>query len=73
MSADITQLRALPVAEKLQIVEQLWDDIADADGAEVVQEWHKAEARQRAAELQADPDIALTREELWQRVDQTDG
>ena len=28
MSIDITNLRELPVADKLRIVTQLWDDIA---------------------------------------------
>jgi hypothetical protein len=30
MSTDISHLRNLPVAEKPQIVEQLWDDIHES-------------------------------------------
>jgi len=73
MSIELEDLRKLPVAEKLHIIETLWDDIAASDEPLVVREWHEAEARKRAAELAANPDLAITREELWKRVDQTDG
>lgn len=73
MPVDLQQLRDVPAVEKLRIVEQLWDDIGASDEPIVIQEWHKVEARMRAAELEARPDIALTREELWRRVDGTDG
>lgn len=72
MPIDCGQLRKLPTSEKLRIVEQLWDDIGASDESVVVQDWHKTEGRRRAAELDADPDIALTREELWQRAGETD-
>ena len=73
MTAELEHLRKLPVADKLRIVEELWDDIAASDEPLVVREWHKTEAQTRAAELQANPDLAITREELWKRVDETDG
>ena len=73
MSADLGQLRDLSTAEKLRIVEQLWDDIGASDEPVVVRDWHKTEARKRTAELDAQPDIALTRDELWRRVDGADG
>lgn len=73
MSVDLEQLRNLPAAEKLRIVEQLWDDIGASDAPLAIQDWHKTESQRRAAELAARPEIALTREELWRRVDETDG
>ena len=39
----------------------------------IVQDWHKKEANRRWAELEANPDIALTREELCKRVDEKNG
>ncbi len=36
-------------------------------------EQHRVEAERRSAELEADPSIALSREELWQRVDKRNG
>ena len=72
MPADLTELRTLPVSEKLRLVEQLWDDIGASDEAVVIQDWHKAEASRRAIELEATPSIGLSREELWQQVDRGD-
>ena len=72
MQNELEELRKLPLAEKLRIVEELWDDIGDSDEPFPLQEWHTQEAKRRAAELEATPEIALTREELWKRVDQRD-
>jgi putative addiction module component (TIGR02574 family) len=69
MSIDITELRNLSVAEKLRIVELLWDDIGAAGGPITLHAWQFEEATRRAAELKADPSIAIDRDELWRRVD----
>ena len=73
MHAEVEHLRNLPVAEKLRIVEELWDDIGDSAERFPLPEWHRVEVERRAAELEADPSIALSREELWQRVDKRNG
>lgn len=73
MDPDVEHLRQLPIREKLRVVEQLWDDIAASGERFPLPEWHRQEAQRRAAELEADPSIALTREELWRRVDESDG
>jgi putative addiction module component (TIGR02574 family) len=70
MSIDFDSLHSLPVAEKLQLVERLWDDIADSAGTAGLHEWHKDEINRRMAELEAAPESALTEEELWTRVEQ---
>jgi putative addiction module component (TIGR02574 family) len=72
MSTDISHLRNLPVAEKLQIIEQLWDEIHESDERLVIRDWHLEGAKRRAAELDANPDSALTRDELWKLVDGSD-
>ena len=69
MSADIANLRRLPVAEKLRIVTQLWDDIAASAESIVVPPDVLKEASRRSAELKADPSIAIDDDELWRRVD----
>ena len=73
MPVDLQQLRDLPAAEKFRIVEELWDDLGTSEEPIVIQDWHRSEARSRAAELDARPEIALTREELWERVGGADG
>lgn len=72
MNALLDQLGALSSSEKLQIVEQLWDEIGASREPIVVRDWHRAEGTRRAAELEANPDIAITREELWKRVNERD-
>ena len=69
MSVDISDLRNLPIAEKLRIVELLWDDISAADEPIGLQSWQFDEATRRSSELKADPSIAIDRSELWRRVD----
>lgn len=50
------------------MVEELWDDIAASGERFPLPEWHREEAQRRADELEADPSIALNRQQLWQRV-----
>jgi len=73
MSTDLNQLRSLPIGEKLRLVEQLWDDIGQSEERLIVRDWHKKEAQNRAAEIDAGQDVTITREELWKRVDETNG
>jgi putative addiction module component (TIGR02574 family) len=43
MYMSITELRQLPVPEKLRIIEALWDDIASAQEDYESPAWHEAE------------------------------
>ncbi len=69
MDTPLEHIQQLPIADRLRLVEQIWDGIGESDEPLVVRDWHKDEARRRAAELEADPSIAITRDELWKRVD----
>lgn len=69
MPADIPDLRNLPVADKLRIVTQLWDDIAASPESIVVPPDVLQESARRSAELKADPSIAIDDDELWRQVD----
>ena len=73
MSPELQILRHLSVTEKLRVVEELWDEIAAPGEPIPLPAWHRAEAERRAADLAADPSIALTREEMWRRVDSPNG
>ncbi|MDA0809988.1 MAG: addiction module protein [Planctomycetota bacterium] len=72
MSIELDQLRKLPVAEKLRIVEELWDDIQASDEKPQIPEDLQSDISSRAEELRNDPSSGLTREELWKRVDNPD-
>ena len=69
MKYDIANLRDLSVSDKLQIVTQLWDDIAASnDTIDIPPEVMRAASR-RSDELEADPSTAIDDAELWRRVD----
>jgi putative addiction module component (TIGR02574 family) len=73
MSIEWDDLRKLPIAEKLQLVEQLWDDIADSGEPFPLQPWYREEAERRAEELDRNPEIGLTRAEVWKQVRESHG
>ena len=73
MRPEVGHLRKLPVAEKLRVAEELWDDIGESGERFPLPEGHRAEVERRAAELVADPSIALSHEELRRRVDARNG
>jgi putative addiction module component (TIGR02574 family) len=64
----LSELRALSVAERLQLVEDLWDSIAEdqhslPDHPAVIEE-----LRARKAKFQADPSSSIPWEEAKQRI-----
>jgi putative addiction module component (TIGR02574 family) len=58
----------LSVSEKLQLVEDLWDDIAANPESIPVYDWQKEELDRRRANLQANPASAVTWEEVQRRI-----
>jgi putative addiction module component (TIGR02574 family) len=58
---------ALPTDEKLKLVEELWDSIAE-DELPPLTQWQLDEIERREAYLKANPDSLLTREEVYQRL-----
>jgi putative addiction module component (TIGR02574 family) len=66
----IDELRKLPIRERLQLVEDLWDSIAEdspEDAMPVTPEL-AAELDRRLAEYEADPESALPWEEVRERI-----
>ena len=59
-AVDISQLRQLPIAERLQLVEDLWDSIADEspDDAFPLSPELASELDRRLAEHEANPNAA---------------
>ena len=58
----------LSPAEKLQLVEDLWDDLAGTPEAVPVHDWQKQELARRKANLLKNPTSALSWEDVKQRV-----
>lgn len=67
-SVPIEELLKLSVAERIQLVEDLWDSIAaDPEGFPLT-EAQKAELDRRLEEHRADPDSAVPWEEVRERL-----
>lgn len=66
---NMTNFRDMPVADKLRLVTQLWDDIASSPEPIIVPPEVIREASRRSAELAENPSIAIDDDELWRRVD----
>ena len=66
---NTTDFRDMPVADKLRLVTQLWDDIASSPEPIVVPPEVIREASRRSAELVENPSLAIDDDELWRRVD----
>ena len=65
----LEQALRLPVEERLELVEQLWDSIA-ADASKVpVPDWHKAELDRRLADKNPE---RLTWEQVQKRLGETE-
>jgi putative addiction module component (TIGR02574 family) len=68
MGAELTSVFDLSPSEKLQLVEDLWDDLAGTPDAVPVHDWHKEELSRRKANLLRNPASGLTWAEVLRRV-----
>jgi putative addiction module component (TIGR02574 family) len=58
----------LSAAEKLQLVEDLWDDLAARPSEVPVHDWQLAELERRKANLMNNPASGLSWEEIQRKV-----
>ena len=68
MSPTTTSVFDLSPPEKLQLVEDLWDDLAATPEAVPVYDWQKQELERRKANLLKNPASGLAWEEVKRRV-----
>lgn len=73
MLADIPNYNQLSIAAKLKLVDEIWNDIAASDEPFPIEEWDRLQMARRDQELDANPSIALTEEEVWRQVDEQRG
>jgi len=64
----MTEILALPVAERIRLVEAIWDSVAATQEALPLAQWHKDELDRRLAEFEADPQSGATLEEVFARI-----
>lgn len=67
MDIYIDTIRDLGPAEKLKLVEQIWDDLASEESLPLPK-WAVSETVRRRDEMLADPNLGSTDEELWKRI-----
>ena len=72
MAIDTDELRALPPAEKLRLVELLWDDLGDSTASIPLPEWVDREAAKRRDEMR-DPSFGLNHDDTWERIRRRNG
>jgi len=65
---EITEIADLSTAEKILLVEDLWDSIIPDEGSIPVPQSHKEELDMRFMKYQANPGNLLTLDELQNRI-----
>lgn len=74
MHPAMAQLSQLPVAERLELVQDLWDSIRQSREELPVQEWHREMVNARLADFDGKEEtLGLSEDEVWQQVDQRRG
>jgi putative addiction module component (TIGR02574 family) len=68
MRTEVATIFDLSPSEKLQLVEDLWDDLAATPEAVPVHDWQKEELARRKANLLKNPSSGLTWEEVQRKV-----
>jgi putative addiction module component (TIGR02574 family) len=68
MNPNVSSIFDLSPSEKLQLVEDLWDDLAATPDAIPVHAWQKEELDRWKANLVSNPASGLTWEEVQRRV-----
>ncbi|MEH1863133.1 MAG: addiction module protein [Nostoc sp.] len=73
MNPVFPELSSLSRAEKLQLVEDLWDEIAATPPGLPVLDWHKQELARRKAQYLQNPAISNSWEDVKARISQRHG
>ncbi len=67
-SVSVAELLELPIAERILLVELLWDSIAAVPEAVSISDDLKTELARRFAEFEADPEAGSPWEEVRSRI-----
>ncbi len=68
MDANVDSIFNLSPPEKLQLVEDLWDDLAAVPSEVPVHDWQKEELARRKANLMNNPASGLAWDEVKRRI-----
>lgn len=68
--AIVAEILELPVAERMRLVEVIWDSISAAPESLPMTQWQRDELDRRLAEYEADPASGSSLEEVFARIRQ---
>jgi putative addiction module component (TIGR02574 family) len=64
----VAEILALPVEDRMRLVEAIWDSILVAPEALPLTEWQKEELDRRLDDLEKNPEAGLTLQEVFARI-----
>jgi putative addiction module component (TIGR02574 family) len=64
----VAEILALPVEERVRLVDAIWDSISVVPEALPLTQWQKDELDRRLTEFEADPETGSTLEEVFARI-----
>jgi putative addiction module component (TIGR02574 family) len=64
----VAEILALPVEDRVRLVEAIWDSISAVPEALPLTEWQKEELDRRLDDLEKNPDAGSTLEEVFARI-----
>jgi putative addiction module component (TIGR02574 family) len=68
MSSDLTQFDGLTLPQKLQLVEDLWDHIAESAATIPIPDWQKEELDRRERSDLANPTAGIPWDEVKRQI-----
>jgi putative addiction module component (TIGR02574 family) len=63
-----TEIAEMPIQQRIQLVEDIWDSIAEMPEAVQIPEWHKKELEKRLEAYHANPDKCSPWQEVKKRI-----
>jgi putative addiction module component (TIGR02574 family) len=66
--ALVAEILELPITERMQLVEAIWDSISAAPESLPLTQWQREELDRRLAEYEADPALGSSLEEVFGRI-----
>jgi len=64
----VAEILGLPVAERVKLVEAIWDSISAVPEALPLTPWQREELDRRLSEYEADPDSGSSLEDVFARI-----
>ncbi len=68
MNSQLAPILGLSVTERLEIVNVIWESIANDHAELPVPDWQIAEVERRSAEMDANPNLGIPWEDVKKRV-----